>query len=350
MENAEMANEQMKVFVERKQYDIASEYRQEEAKWLSKIDKRHSQYMKQHEITREMNEEHISMVISNITKIPVVNIQGGDHLRIRKLKSFLERNVIGQQQAIDVITTTIKRSKTGLNDPKRPIGSFLFVGPTGVGKTYITKCIAEVLFDNPDKIIRVDMSEMMEQQSVSKLIGSPPGYVGYETGGDLTERVRRNPYSIVLFDEIEKAHPDVLNILLQVLDEGGITDAHGRHINFKNTIIILTSNIGADKLAKNSNVGFVDSSNDVEYNVTKEIDHTLRPEFVSRLDEVVMFNKLEQQQLISIARLGLTQLINRMKSHDISLSYTPSVAKWVCLLYTSPSPRDRTRSRMPSSA
>ncbi len=329
LENAEMANEQMKAFVERKQYDIASEYRQEETKWLSKIDRRHSQYMKQHEITREMNEEHISMVISNITKIPVVNIKGGDHLRIRKLTSFLEKNVIGQQQAIDVITTTIKRSKTGLNNPKRPIGSFLFVGPTGVGKTYITKCIAEVLFDDADKIIRVDMSEMMEQHSVSKLIGSPPGYVGYETGGDLTERVRRNPYSIVLFDEIEKAHPDVLNILLQVLDEGSITDAHGRHINFKNTIIILTSNIGADKLTKNSNVGFGSSSNDAEYNVNKEIDNTLRPEFVNRLDEVVMFNKLEEQQLISITRLGLAQLIHRMKSHDITLSYTPSVARWV---------------------
>lgn len=329
LQNAQEANEQMKQHVEHKKYEEAAQFREEESKWLSKIDKRHNLYKKQHKITRDMNEEHVDAVMAKATGIPVVNIQGGDHLRIRKLKRFLERKVIGQQAAIDSITTTIKRSKTGLNNPKRPIGSFLFVGPTGVGKTYITKCMSEVLFDDPDKIIRVDMSEMMEQHSVSKLIGSPPGYVGFETGGDLTERVRRNPYSIVLFDEIEKAHSDVLNILLQILDEGSITDAHGRQINFKNTIIILTSNIGAEKLIKDSSVGFMASSNSVESNVVDEIDHLLKPEFINRLDEMVVFNKLESSELTKIARLGINEVVERLKSNGITFKYTTSVIKWV---------------------
>lgn len=329
LQNAQEANEQMKKHVELKKYDEAAMFREEESKWLYKIDKRHNLYKKQHKITREMTEEHVNSVVSRATGIPVVNIQGGDHLRIRKLKTFLEKNVIGQQQAIDSVTTTIKRSKTGLNNPKRPIGSFLFVGPTGVGKTYITKCIAEVLFDDPDKIIRVDMSELMEQHSVSKLIGSPPGYVGFETGGDLTERVRRNPYSIVLFDEIEKAHPDVLSILLQILDEGSITDAHGRQINFKNTIIILTSNIGADKLVKDTSVGFMKTPNNTEANVNEEIDHLLKPEFINRLDETIVFNKLEFDELIKIARLGLSDVVNRLNGQSLTLKYTPSVAKWI---------------------
>ncbi len=329
LQNAQEANEQMKKHVELKKYDEAAMFREEESKWLYKIDKRHNMYKKQHKITREMTEEHVNSVVSRATGIPVVNIQGGDHLRIRKLKAFLEKNVIGQQQAIDSVATTIKRSKTGLNNPKRPIGSFLFVGPTGVGKTYITKCIAEVLFDDPDKIIRVDMSELMEQHSVSKLIGSPPGYVGFETGGDLTERVRRNPYSIVLFDEIEKAHPDVLSILLQILDEGSITDAHGRQINFKNTIIILTSNIGADKLVKDTSVGFMKTPNNTEANVNEEIDHLLKPEFINRLDETIVFNKLEFDELIKIARLGLSDVVNRLNGQGLTLKYTPSVAKWI---------------------
>ena len=329
LQNAQEANVQMKQHVEHKKYEEAAQFREEESKWLTKIDKRHNLYKKQHKITRDMNEEHVDAVIAKATGIPVVNIQGGDHLRIRKLKRFLERKVIGQQAAIDSITTTIKRSKTGLNNPKRPIGSFLFVGPTGVGKTYITKCMSEVLFDDPDKIIRVDMSEMMEQHSVSKLIGSPPGYVGFETGGDLTERVRRNPYSIVLFDEIEKAHSDVLNILLQILDEGSITDAHGRQINFKNTIIILTSNIGAEKLIKDSNVGFMTSSNSMESNVADEIDHLLKPEFINRLDETVIFNKLETSELTKIARLGVDEVVERLKSNGITFKYTASVVKWI---------------------
>jgi len=329
IQNAEAANKKMKQHVEIKDYETANDFRDEETMWLSKIDRRHSQYMKQHKITREMTEEHINTVISTITHIPVTNIQGGDHLRIRKLRSFLESHVIGQQQAIDAITTTIKRSKTGLNNPNRPIGSFLFVGPTGVGKTYITKCISSVLFDDPDKIIRVDMSELMEQHSVSKLIGSPPGYVGYETGGDLTERVRRNPYSVVLFDEVEKAHPDVLNIMLQILDEGSITDAHGRVINFKNTIIVLTSNIGAEKLAKAANVGFMNKEIDVDDSVSKEVRHTLKPEFINRLDDVVVFKALQEEQLHQIAKLGLDDVVTRLSDRDIAMRYTASVAKWV---------------------
>lgn len=328
LQNAQEANEEMKKHVEMKKYDVADQFRNEETMWLDKIDRRHNLYKRQHKITREMNEDHISLVISNITGIPMSNIKGGDHLRVRKLKAYLDKTVIGQSEAVDIVTTTIKRSKAGLNNPNRPIGSFLFVGPTGVGKTYITKCMSEVLFDSADNIIRVDMSEMMEKHSVSKLIGSPPGYVGYETGGDLTERIRRNPYSIVLFDEIEKAHPDVLNVMLQILDEGHVTDAHGRLINFKNTIVILTSNIGADKIVKDKNVGFLGVT-DTESDVKQEIHNMLRPEFINRLDEIVVFNELSQDDLKSIAKLALQDLNDRLMTRGKSIKYTTSVVKWV---------------------
>ena len=223
----------------------------------------------------------------------------------------------------------IKRSKSGLANPDRPIGCFLFLGPTGVGKTHLTKWLANLLFDTDENIIRVDMSELMEQHSVSKLVGSPPGYVGFDEGGGLTEQVRRKPYSVVLFDEIEKAHPDILNILLQILDEGQVTDSHGRSINFKNTIIILTSNIGANKIAKDTNVGFMpaDQGSTDKDKTMQEVNALLKPEFINRLDELVVFNRLDDKSLAGICRLLLREISDRLKLTERVITFTPSVVK-----------------------
>ena len=237
--------------------------------------------------------------------------------------------MIGQDRAIDTVVNAIKRSRSGLANPDRPIGCFLFLGPTGVGKTHLTKWLANTLFDTDDSIIRVDMSELMEQHSVSKLVGSPPGYVGFDDGGGLTEQVRRKPYSVVLFDEIEKSHPDILNILLQILDEGQVTDSHGRSINFKNTIIILTSNIGAEKIAKDTNVGFMpaDKESTDKDKTMQEVNALLKPEFINRLDELVVFNRLEDKSLLGICRLLLKEISDRLKLTDRVVTFTPSVVK-----------------------
>jgi ATP-dependent Clp protease ATP-binding subunit ClpC len=330
IDNAHEA-EQMKIkMVTSKQFDKAMEYREQERKWLKKIDNRISMYEKKRHETIAMTKQDIDEVISRMTGIPISSIKAGDNSRLLKLERNLKKNVIGQDDAIQAIVSSIKRSKSGLNNPSRPIGSFLFLGPTGVGKTHLTKCLSESLFDTEEAIIRVDMSEMMEGHSVSKLVGSPPGYVGFDEGGGLTERVKRQPYSVVLFDEIEKAHPDVLNILLQILDEGHVTDSHGRNINFKNTIVVLTSNIGADKIVKDTNVGFMasDSSNDYDKTM-KEVHALLRPEFINRLDEIVVFNRLDREHLLKVSRLIIKETQERVLLSDRQLSVSSSIFSYI---------------------
>lgn len=322
--------EQNKIkMVAQKRFEEASEYREEERKWLKKIDSRSNLYKKYSNKLIPMTIKDIDEVISRLTSIPVTSIKSGDEAKILKLEKHLKRNVIGQDRAVDTVVKAIKRSRSGLANPDRPIGCFLFLGPTGVGKTHLTKWLANLLFDTDDSIIRVDMSELMEQHSVSKLVGSPPGYVGFDDGGGLTEQVRRKPYSVVLFDEIEKAHPDILNILLQILDEGQVTDSHGRSINFKNTIIILTSNIGADKIAKDTNVGFMPvSKEETDKDKTmKEVNALLRPEFINRLDELVVFERLDDKALIGICRLLLKEISDRLSPSGRIITFTPSVVK-----------------------
>ena len=253
-----------------------------------------------------------------------------------KLEEILHKRVVGQNEAVETVAKAIRRGRVGLKDPKRPIGSFLFLGPTGVGKTELSKALAEAMFGNENAIIRVDMSEYMEKHSVSKMIGSPPGYVGFEEGGQLSEQVRKNPYSVILFDEIEKAHPDVFNVLLQVLDDGRITDSQGRTVDFKNTIIIMTSNAGAQRIVDPKKLGFSNVENaesehkDMKNNVMEEIKRMFKPEFLNRIDDIIVFRALSKEDVKGIAALMLKELKNRLaKQMDITLTYGDTVKNFI---------------------
>ena len=256
--------------------------------------------------------------------------------RLLRLDKTLHRRVIGQEEAVAAVARAVKRGRVGLKDPGRPIGSFLFLGPTGVGKTELSKALAEALFGNEQALIRIDMSEYMEKHSVSKMIGSPPGYVGHEDGGQLSEKVRRNPYSVVLFDEIEKAHPDVFNILLQVLDDGHITDSQGRKVDFKNTVIIMTSNAGAASIISPKKLGFATSTDEkqnYEYmknGVMEEVKRMFKPEFLNRIDETIVFHALSKEHVQQIVSLMVKELSERsMNQMGIKLTVTPSVRKYI---------------------
>ena len=283
-----------------------------------------------------VGEENIAEVVSGWTKIPVKKLAEGEASRLKKLESVLHKRVIGQEEAVTAVAKAVRRGRVGLKDPRRPIGSFLFLGPTGVGKTEISKALAEAVFGNEQSMIRVDMSEYMEKHSVSKMIGSPPGYVGHEEGGQLSEKVRRNPYSVILFDEIEKAHPDVFNILLQVLDDGHITDSQGRKVDFKNTIIIMTSNAGAQSIVEPKKLGFV-SSDDEKQNyermksgVMEEVRRIFKPEFLNRIDEMIVFRSLNKSDMKQIAALMLKELAERCRTQmDITLTVRDSVKNYI---------------------
>ena len=273
--------------------------------------------------------ETIAEVVSEWTRIPVKRLAESESVRLRHLESDLHKRVIGQEEAVSAVARAVRRSRVGLKDPNRPIGSFLFLGPTGVGKTELAKALAETVFGREDAMIRVDMSEYMEKHSVSKLIGSPPGYVGYEEGGQLSEKVRRSPYSLILFDEIEKAHPDVFHILLQVLDDGHITDAQGRKVNFKNTILIMTSNAGAERIMTPKHLGFsAEKSEKADYaamknGVMEEVRHTFKPEFLNRIDEILVFHSLGEEDRKEILKLMLDSLSARiLETQNITMKFT----------------------------
>lgn len=279
-----------------------------------------------------VTEEDVADVVSVWTKIPVSKITQTESQRLLKLEEILHKRVVGQNEAVETVAKAIRRGRVGLKDPKRPIGSFLFLGPTGVGKTELSKALAEAMFGNENAIIRVDMSEYMEKHSVSKMIGSPPGYVGFEEGGQLSEQVRKNPYSVILFDEIEKAHPDVFNVLLQVLDDGRITDSQGRTVDFKNTIIIMTSNAGAQRIVDPKKLGFSNVENaesehkDMKNNVMEEVKRMFKPEFLNRIDDIIVFRALSKEDVKGIAALMLKELKNRLaKQMDITLTYGDTV-------------------------
>ncbi|MBB5325920.1 ATP-dependent Clp protease ATP-binding subunit ClpC [Anoxybacillus tepidamans] len=282
---------------------------------------------KQGQENSEVTVEDIAMVVSSWTGIPVSKLAQTETERLLKLEEILHSRVIGQEEAVKAIAKAVRRARAGLKDPKRPIGSFIFLGPTGVGKTELARALAEAMFGDEDALIRIDMSEYMEKHSTSRLVGSPPGYVGYEEGGQLTEKVRRKPYSVVLLDEMEKAHPDVFNILLQVLEDGRLTDSKGRTVDFRNTIVIMTSNVGADALKRNKYVGFnVQDENqkykDMKSKVMDELKKAFRPEFLNRIDEIIVFHSLEKQHLAQIVNLMAEQLVKRLKEQDIDLELT----------------------------
>ncbi|MDE5590255.1 MAG: ATP-dependent Clp protease ATP-binding subunit, partial [Acetatifactor sp.] len=287
-----------------------------------------------------IGESNIADVVAMWTKIPVQKLAQKESERLLKLESILHKRVIGQEEAVTAVAKAMRRGRVGLKDPRRPIGSFLFLGPTGVGKTELSKALAEAMFGSEDAIIRVDMSEYMEGHSVSKMIGSPPGYVGFEEGGQLSEKVRRNPYSVVLFDEIEKAHPDVFNILLQVLDDGHITDSKGRKVSFKNTILIMTSNAGAQRIIDPKNLGFAavaDAKRDYEKmksGVMEEVKRTFKPEFVNRIDDIIVFHQLNNEDMKAIVSLLAANLYKRCEEQmDIRLSMTGALKEHLITKY-----------------
>ena len=273
--------------------------------------------------------EDIADIITSWTGIPVKKLLEEESEKLNKLEELLSSRVIGQDEAVSTISAAIRRGRTGLKDPKRPVGSFIFLGPTGVGKTELAKAVAEVMFGDENAIIRIDMSEYMEKHNTSRLIGSPPGYVGYDEGGQLTDKVRSKPYSVVLFDEIEKAHPDVFNLMLQMLDDGILTDSQGRVVDFKNTIIIMTSNLGASSIVEPRSLGFAPSpssdKSDMREIVMKKLKDTFRPEFLNRLDDIIVFNKLTEENIEEITRLMLSELEKRIKALGIEVSFSDEI-------------------------
>ncbi|NLG92820.1 MAG: AAA domain-containing protein, partial [Clostridiales bacterium] len=275
-----------------------------------------------------VTDEEIAKIIARWTGIPVAKLMEGEREKLLKLDDILHQRVVGQDEAVEKVTEAIMRSRAGIQDPNRPIGSFLFLGPTGVGKTELAKALAQALFDDERNMVRIDMTEYMEKYSVSRLIGAPPGYVGYEEGGQLTEAVRRHPYSVVLFDEVEKAHPDVFNILLQVLDDGRITDSQGRTVDFKNTIIILTSNLGSscilDGIDSNGQI-----SEDAKAQGNALLKQQFRPEFLNRLDEIVFYKPLTRTEIDKIVELLIADLRRRLEEKQLTVKLTPAAKEYI---------------------
>ena len=317
-------------------FEKAANLRDEEKKLKEKLIKDKEKWEKKEAANEpKVTTEDICNVVSNWTKIPVSKLTEEETKRLKDLNLTLKNRVIGQDEAVENLARAIKRARVGLKDEKRPIGSFMFLGPTGVGKTELTKSLAECLFGDENAMIRFDMSEYMESHSVSKLIGSPPGYVGYDEGGQLTEQVRRKPYSIVLFDEIEKAHPDIFNMLLQILDDGRLTDSNGRTVNFKNTVIIMTSNVGARNIVEKHSIGFASKEDSKQnYEKTKslvmdELKKTFRPEFLNRLDEIIVFNKLGKEAIEKITKLMLDDVKVRLKNKNITVEFTDKLIEHI---------------------
>ena len=312
-----------------KEKELKTKFEEETKKWKNKNTKS----------VTNITEENIADVISSWTGIPTKKLTEDENERLKNLEKNLHERVVGQNEAVEAVAKAIRRGRVGLKDPNRPIGSFLFLGPTGVGKTELSKALAEVLFGDENAMIRLDMSEYMEAHSVSKLIGSPPGYVGFEEGGQLTEKIRRKPYAVILFDEIEKAHPDVMNMLLQILEDGRLTDSTGRTVNFKNTVIIMTSNLGARLITDKKTLGFANNEDkkeddNKEYEETKKevmdvLKKELRPEFINRIDEIIVFHKLNDDEISSIIDIMLKQVVERLKAQKIEIELDESVKKLI---------------------
>ena len=316
-------------------FEKAAELRDTEKALRDKFEKEQSKWKnKNTKSIVTITEENIAEVIANWTGIPAKKITEDENEKLKNLEKELHKRVIGQNEAVEAVSKAIRRGRVGLKDPKRPIGSFLFLGPTGVGKTELSKALAEVLFGDENAMIRLDMSEFMEPHSVSKLIGAPPGYVGFDDGGQLTEKIRRKPYSVVLFDEIEKAHPDVMNMLLQILEDGRLTDSQGRTVNFKNTVIIMTSNLGARLITDRKQLGFTNKEGETDYKkeyeeikkeVMAELKKELRPEFINRIDEIIVFHKLTDEDINQIIDIMLKEVVNRLKEQKYDIKFEPDV-------------------------
>jgi ATP-dependent Clp protease ATP-binding subunit ClpC len=309
------------------EFEKAARIRDEEQRLKSELEKAKNEWYQKSQVkTDTVTEDHIAEVVASWTGIPVKKLAEEETERLMKMEEVLHLRVIGQEEAVKAVSKAIRRGRVGLKDPKRPVGSFIFLGPTGVGKTELCKALAEALFGEENAMIRIDMSEYMEKHSVSRLVGSPPGYVGYDEGGQLTEKVRRKPYSVVLFDEVEKAHPDVFNILLQILEDGRLTDSQGRTVDFRNTVIIMTSNVGARMITEPKRLGFASPNEEksknyqtMKSNVMGELKNTFKPEFLNRVDEIIVFHPLEEQHIKEIVKLMIDGLAKRIQANDIKL-------------------------------
>ena len=323
-------------------YEQAAKLRDEERKIISKLEEEKIKWLeKQKDNKTPISVDDVYEIISQMTGVPISKLDSRETENLLKIDERLKSKVIGQDDAISVISKAIKRNRVGIKDSNKPIGSFIFLGSTGVGKTYLAKSIAEILFGDPEKVVRVDMSEFMEKHNVSRLIGSPPGYVGYDEGGQLTEKIKNNPFSVVLFDEIEKAHKDVFNILLQILDEGHLTDSFGRKVNFTNTIIIMTSNIGAKKVSDfGGGVGFTTTSSETQKTevkksiIQKSLKQQFSPEFLNRIDDIILFNTLDKDVISKIIQIELGKLIIRLKEKNYNIIFDKTIVSRIAELNT----------------
>jgi ATP-dependent Clp protease ATP-binding subunit ClpC len=315
-------------------YERAAEKKSERLRLQSDFNELRDKWEAEHELDEVVDEDDIAEVVAQWTGIPVNQMMETESERLLHMEERLHENIIGQDEAIHAISDAIRRARSGLKDPRRPIGSFIFIGPSGVGKTELAKALAEFMFDDLDAIVRIDMSEYREQHAVSRLFGAPPGYVGYEEGGQLTEAVRRRPYRVVLFDEIEKAHPEVWNSLLQILDDGRLTDGQGHIVNFRNTVLIMTSNLGTEYINKSGTLGFLQSSADQDEReahdkIEKALKSTFRPEFLNRIDEIITFSSLSKEQMEQIVDLQMKEIQERLFEHDLAVDLTPAAREWL---------------------
>jgi ATP-dependent Clp protease ATP-binding subunit ClpC len=312
------------------EFEKAARIRDQEQSLREELEKaKNDWYQKNRKSNGTVNGEDIAEIVSSWTGIPVKSLEEDEAEKLMKLEDVLHKRVVGQDEAVKAVSKAIRRGRVGLKDPKRPVGSFIFLGPTGVGKTELCKALAEAMFGDENSMIRIDMSEYMEKHTVSRLVGAPPGYVGYDEGGQLTEKVRRKPYSVILFDEVEKAHPDVFNILLQILEDGRLTDAQGRTVNFRNTVIIMTSNVGARLITEPKRLGFTAAQDekartyeDMKNNVMGELKKTFRPEFLNRVDEIIVFHPLDEDHIKSIVGIMIDNLADRLKQNNITIEVT----------------------------
>ncbi|MEN6410465.1 MAG: AAA family ATPase, partial [Anaerolineaceae bacterium] len=328
-----LAAEEEQAGVER-DYERAAKKKAERLRVEGEFNERRDQWEAEHKLDEVVDVNDIAEVIAQWTGIPVSQMMETEAEKLLQMEERLHERIVGQDEAIHAISDAIRRARSGLKDPRRPIGSFIFIGPSGVGKTELARALAEFMFDDEDALVRIDMSEYHEQHTVSRLFGAPPGYVGYEEGGQLTEAVRRRPYRVVLFDEIEKAHPEVSNALLQILDDGRLTDGQGRTVDFRNTVLIMTSNLGTEFVRKGGTVGFLqDVKDDEEREAREKIDKALksafRPEFINRIDEIIMFSPLSVDQVKHIVDLQMKEVEGRLSEHGLTVTLTDAARDWL---------------------
>jgi ATP-dependent Clp protease ATP-binding subunit ClpC len=319
-EKVEAARKEKEAYIKSQDFEKAASLRDQERKLRQELEHLNMEWAQTKDKLRpEVSEEEIAKTVSQWTGIPIFRLEEKESEKLLKIEEELHKRVIGQDEAITAIAHAVRRSRAGIKDPKRPIGSFIFLGPTGVGKTLLARALAEYMFGDEDALLQLDMSEYMEKFNVSRLIGAPPGYVGYEEGGQLTEKVRRRPYAVILLDEIEKAHPDVFNLLLQVFEDGRLTDSFGRKVDFRNSVVIMTSNVGAELIRSAGSLGFKNQKEEVTY---QEMKRTFKPEFLNRIDDVIVFRPLIKEDLQQIVEIEINFVITRLKEQNITLEVT----------------------------